>query len=141
MLVCYPAAVADLTASAMQAAHHIAREVVRKLEVLDTQERPHLCAFRVPSQEEVGGNVIVHIQVGLSDHMGSKMVQIMPLDTSTVVLVNRTCLFKEDEMRFSFSDDSTAVIPARTQQPVGTKCPCCGRVARQLAKVQTMMTQ
>ena len=138
---CHLAAVADLTASAMQAAH-IARKVLSKLQVLDTQDRVHLCAFRVPTQEEVGGNVIVNIKVGLSDHMGTKTVQVMPQVTPTVLLVNRTCLFKDDEMRITSYDGSIEMpIPVRTQQPVGKKCPCCGQVARQLANVETMMTQ
>ena len=67
---------ADLTASAMAA--QVARNMVSKLKVLDTKDRPHLCAFQVPTQEEVGGTVIVNIQVGLSDHMGTKTVQVLP---------------------------------------------------------------
>ena len=135
---CHLAAVADLTASAM--ATQVADELLSKLKVLDTKDSPHLCAFQVPTQEEVGGNVIVNIQVGLSDHMGAKTVQVMPQLTPTVLLVNRTCLFKDDEMRITSYDGSIELpIPVRTQQPVGTKCPCCEQVARQLAKVQ--MTQ
>ena len=134
------AAVADLTASAMAA--QVARNIVSKLKVLDTKDRPHLCAFQVPTQEEVGGNVIVNIQVGLSDHMGTKTVQVLPQVTPSVLLVNRTCLFKDDEMRITSYDGSIEMpIPVRTQQPVGKKCPCCGQVARQLANVETMMTQ
>ena len=126
---------AELTVSAMQAAQS-ACAMVAKIKVLEIQDMPHLCVLSVPAKQEI--TEIVNLEIALSDNTETKTVLVIQQQSPILLIVDRRCLFAFDEMRIG---NATLALQVISPQTVGKKCPCCGKIVKQMEEQAALEEQ